>query len=167
MLILGADVGARTGWALLACDRAASFVACGELPRVGRADALEALIRSTRPDLVAFERPAGYAYDAARVKHLLAAAEIAGALADRARRHVEVVEYTATEWRGALCSRASATNPQVETMVRLRVTGWPAPRKSNEHERDAAGVALYAYERARNPAVQQLERARRAGGDKG
>lgn len=73
---------------------------------------------------------------------------------------LRVVEVTAEQWRKALCGNAQATDKQVAQMVRLRVAGWPAPgkpgeRTSTEHERDAAGVAIFVAERERLLDVRQ------------
>lgn len=59
-------------------------------------------------------------------------------------RHVHLV--TPEEWRLALCGGRQATDAQVKAVVSAVVAGWP--KQSNNHERDAAGVAVFAERRA-------------------
>lgn len=51
---------------------------------------------------------------------------------------------TARVWRAALCGRANATDAQVKTALTLRCEMG----KTNNHIRDAAGVAIWAGMRA-------------------
>jgi len=107
----------------------------------------ELLWQSPRPELVAIER----VYDvhgSARMgssyaQGLALSNWIGGLLAGVARSQgVRVVTPPAGTWRKALCGSPRATDAQVKQMVRLRVPDWPA--RSNAHERDGAGVALWA-----------------------
>ena len=55
---------------------------------------------------------------------------------------LRVVTCTAAEWRSALVGSRSPSDAEVKQAVRLRIPNWPA--KSNAHQRDAAGCALWA-----------------------
>jgi len=50
-------------------------------------------------------------------------------------------KVTAANWRRFLCRRGSASDARIAAAVTRTVRGWPA--RSNEHARDAAGVAMY------------------------
>lgn len=52
---------------------------------------------------------------------------------------------TPEEWRKALCGDHHADDKMVGAAIPLAIAGWP--KRSNPHERDAAGVALYAARR--------------------
>ena len=73
---------------------------------------------------------------------------VGGELAGLARGFgFEVMTCAAGEWRAALTGKRNATDAEIATLVPLAVQGWPA--RSSSHARDAAGVALYAANRAR------------------
>lgn len=59
----------------------------------------------------------------------------------------DVHEVTASEWRRGIVGRPSASDAMIKAAIVRQVAGWPS--RSNEHERDAAGVALAAFNMAR------------------
>lgn len=152
MIILGLDPGSRsTGYAILDAERAmVSFVECGSLEN----DELAAWLYDDAHDVgcVAIERIEGIAFapkGPGIVPHLLSASNAAGVAKGAAQllSHVHIVEASAREWRKAIVGKANASDADVKRVVTLHVQGWP--KVSNAHERDAAGVAMYAARRVR------------------
>jgi len=165
-LALGIDPGATTAWALLEVGAArASFVSKGSTTAGVAICALEQIMRDHRP-LVAIERVVNV-HGSARMgssyaEGLVHAAWIGGELAGIAHVigcRVETVQ--AGVWRQALCTSRVASDGEVKQMVRLRVPDWPP--KSNEHERDAAGVALWAGLETWRSMMDAAPAARRGG----
>lgn len=75
---------------------------------------------------------------------------VAGGLEQVARaRGIKVVTFAAEEWRKAIVGNAKADNATIDRALRLRLAGFPAPLKSNNHERDALGVAAFGCLRAK------------------
>jgi Holliday junction resolvasome RuvABC endonuclease subunit len=143
MMALGIDP--PHGYAILSTLPGAvfSWYAIGELRAEHRVEDLAELLVEARPDLVAIEDPRGYAYNPVRVKNLLETKGVAATLAQAAReRGFRVFEAPAPEWRKAICGNATASDRAIKTAVRLRVRGWPG--RTTTHERDGAGVAMYA-----------------------
>jgi Holliday junction resolvasome RuvABC endonuclease subunit len=93
-------------------------------------------------DLLAVEMPEGYAYAKVREQDLIATAAQAGAFvgAAEALGH-PVTTCSAAEWRRAIVGNPSATDRQIEAVLRLRIHGLPV--RCSVHVRDAAGAALY------------------------
>ena len=156
MIILGLDPGSHTtGYAILDAERATvSFVECGSLEN----EELAAWLYDDAHDVdcVAIERIEGVAFapkGAGIVPHLLSASNAAGVAKGAAqllstnRARVHIVEASAREWRKAIVGKANASDADVKRVVTLHVQGWP--KVSNAHERDAAGVAMYAARRVR------------------
>lgn len=74
---------------------------------------------------------------------LIAARGQAGEFAGHARAlGVRVLEVEATVWRKAIVGSATAKDARIKAAVLGRLVG--APRVTNAHSRDAAGVALWA-----------------------
>lgn len=147
MIIFGIDPGPKTcGFAVLNCDRfEATFVAKGTFPSNvdGVADAIE---RHGPVLLVALEQPAGYAYSIERSKDLIETARVGGLINGIATlRGIEVKAFPATEWRRSVVGKGNASNKLISLVVPRQIKGWP--KRSNNHERDAAGVALYVGRR--------------------
>lgn len=152
--VLGVDPGSTIGVALIAVG---TSTATGLLVGAWRAsndeelDAARArlskILHEEEIDLVAVER-VEHVHGSARMgssyaEGLTRAAWIGGEIAGMARAaEIEVVTVEAGTWRAALAGARSATDAEVKRMVMARVPGWPTT--SNAHERDAAGVALYA-----------------------
>lgn len=151
-MTLGIDPGVTIGVCLL--DVGASQAAvlardawnedCDEM----LSSKLRALLQTSKPELVAIERILDVVDFRGNVRAnyaqgLALSNWIGGLLAGVARSQgVRVATPSAHEWRSSLCGTRMATDAQVKQMVRLRCPSWPA--KSNPHERDAAGVALWA-----------------------
>lgn len=150
---LGVDPGATTGWGLVrVVGRVEAALAWGELS----ADApghLRALLTEHGPDVVAFEvvgrvHPvhrkgvSGISTDQALA--LYRAGVVLGELRGVARANILVTEFTAETWRAALIGSPSASDAEIDRVLRLRlVATFPAPRKSTNHARDGIGVALF------------------------
>ena len=157
MIVLGIDTGATTAWGTVEDGR--RVIAFGELRTGDEADHLAALLIAHRPDRVAIERVvrvhpvvrhgvAGISTDQAL--NLYNAGWLGGDLHRVALdRGIPVDTFPAEEWRKAMVGNAQADNATIERALRLRLTGFPAPRKSNNHERDAMGIAAYACLRSR------------------
>jgi crossover junction endodeoxyribonuclease RuvC len=156
-LVLGFDPGVHLGWCALrmgggapvhvASGVVAVDLAAGDPGLATLRAELGALLSRFAPVLVAVERiqrvhpcpRLGPSY----ASGLVLAAHVAGEVAGfAAARDVEVRTGTREAARAALGLAPAAKDAAVAVEVRARVAGWP-PR-SNEHERDAAAVALLA-----------------------
>ncbi|MFO0755063.1 MAG: crossover junction endodeoxyribonuclease RuvC [Byssovorax sp.] len=158
IFVLGFDPGsARLGWAALeiypALRHAASGVLAVDLASgdIGlarlRADVGALLVRLA-PDRVAIERVArvhqapGH-FGPGMATGLVLAAWVAGEVAGlAASRGLEVRTATREQARRALGLAGSATDAAVSLAVRSRVVDWP--KRSTEHARDAAALAMLA-----------------------
>lgn len=102
------------------------------------------LIRSEKPDIVAVENLAGFAYATKGpgiVAALISSAHAAGLVCAIAwAEGVELVEMTATQWRKIVLGNGSATDERIADVVPKLIHGWP--KRSNKHTRDAAGLAV-------------------------
>lgn len=150
--VLGIDPGRRVGVALLEMTKAghASGVRLATWTDESDSRLSDELLREVMRadiDVVGVER-VERVHGSARMgssyaEGLARGNWIGGLLAGLARaQQVRVVTVEAREWRQALVGSRTASDAQVASMVRLRVANWP--RRSNEHERDAAGVAIWA-----------------------
>jgi Holliday junction resolvasome RuvABC endonuclease subunit len=151
--VLGFDPGPTThGYALLRVDSGRPvYLACGEVAAKDHA-AILALIEQA--DLVAVETPRGIPYGKdmgkvrGRSRDLLATGIEAGRLLGMSSCYeVEMEQASAEDWRKAIVGKGGAADWQVKIQTRSRILGWPL--RSSVHARDAAGMALYAHERAR------------------
>jgi len=155
VIVLGIDPGKTTGWAMV--EDGARLLAFGVLATGDEEAHLAELIKrpAIPPSLVVVEMAgeihpvrrkgfAGISTDQATA--LLRAGEIgAGLLCEAKHCGVERERVTSEEWRRAICEDAQADNATIETALRLRLARMPPPRKSNNHERDAMGVALFGF----------------------
>lgn len=156
--VLGLDAGVHTGFAVIDVSvpkGTVSFVHCGVLDRADRIAALHQLL-GAEPflEMVAVEVPAGVVFQRERGGRLTRPAMTANlveatGIGRELRGYAmglgfEVALATAVEVRAGLCGRHNADDAAVERMLRLRCRNWPGPRKTNDHERDAAAVALFA-----------------------
>lgn len=127
-----------------------------KLPHPG--DSLTALLSTYKPDVIALEAVETVQTRTRRLKdgrivvgvipdqalglyktgrmteRLVCAAEAAG---------VEVIEFSAELWRTALIGIPNPDETRIETTLRGRLLGFPPPRGSNAHHRDALGVARF------------------------
>lgn len=153
MIVLGVDPGSREfGWALLdvrggaGLPLRATFLATGN----AASDYLTALqllaggALPARPEVVAIEKISGWAFapkGAGVVAALIASSSVAGGIAWVARsRGLRVEERTANEVRRLLLGKAGSGDAQVKEAIPGLIYGWP--KRSNNHQRDAAMVAL-------------------------
>lgn len=142
IVVLGIDPGPTShGWAVICVHdlQTAEYLACGE------SEAVRGLpfFTPVPPALCAIERPAGGGYSPATVPPLLETAYQAGILSGMARgRNLEVTPLCAADWRREVVGRGNAEDAAVKDAVTRIVRGWP--KRSNAHQRDAAGVALAA-----------------------
>lgn len=152
MIVLGIDPGSRfvgvavldvraegvTGRALYVAHDVLDVQALGE-ERVLLAIAAH-LAHGVR--LAGIERPERVA-SAVMASAMLRTSWIAGRIAQAlAVAAVRVHPFPAETWRTHFFGQAAVKNAPIATLIELHVTGWP--KKSNEHARDAAAVALYA-----------------------
>ena len=156
--VIGVDSGETTAWGLVEGDRCA--LALGELDYGHEGEHLTRLIAEWHPVAVAVEvvkrvHPvvrkgrSGISTTQAmalyttgrRAERVICAAKAAG---------VQVVEVAAEEWRAAVVGKARADNAMIDRVLRVRLRNFPAPRKSNNHERDALGIATYGAVRLRS-----------------
>lgn len=151
---LGIDPGKITGWGLVELLPRERVLAFGVLDQADPPAHLRELLREHRPELVGVEvvervHPVvrsginGISTDQALA--LYCSGLLAGTLLAEARfANVQRIHVTAERWRSALAGKETASNAAIEQALRLRLAGFPAPRKSNEHERDGIGVALFS-----------------------
>jgi Holliday junction resolvasome RuvABC endonuclease subunit len=152
--VLGVDPGSTIGIAMLSVLRpSATGLLVGAWRAASDRELDEALVRLSKIldeepiDLVAVER-VEHVHGSDRMgssyaEGLTRAAWIGGEIAGAARaRGLKVVTVDAPTWRSALVGSRRASDAEVKRMVLTRIPGWPS--SSNAHERDAAGVALWA-----------------------
>jgi Holliday junction resolvasome RuvABC endonuclease subunit len=91
-------------------------------------------------------------FGAGMATHIIAAGVIVGELKNECRHagHKALL-VEAAAWRKALIGAARPSNKQIAHWVDLMVQLSPSIRSTNEHTRDAIGVAIYA---ARHAAVK-------------
>lgn len=148
MIIMGIDPGASVSavTTLRAYFNGAfglNFLACEEVEN----ELLPRYVQIAQFDVLGIERPSGYAYSGpAVVAALLDTAHAAG----MARAAYEITrdvrqglsEVPAPEWRRWIVGKPNASNAEVAVAVKARIPSWP--KQSNNHERDAGGMAIYA-----------------------
>jgi hypothetical protein len=168
MIVLGADVGKATGLCLLDCSgQRPRYISAGDisasLPRVLRDIFHEhavAIIGIESPKQV-FAHGRASESEGARVgieRNLLISTRATGAICAVAAlfaAEVPIFEGEAHEVRravlGALPKKREDIDRLVGVMVPRLIDGWPA--RSNDHERDAAVAALWAWRRHMMPAA--------------
>jgi len=138
--LLGIDPGTKeSGVADIEFDGSRfHFVWTGRIPN----DKVHLRISSAH--LVALEAPGGSMFGGgARSANIIRTSYWAGWFACIAtERGCRIVEATANEWRKAVVGRANAKNALIAKKVVPLISGWPT--RSNNHQRDAAGMAVYA-----------------------
>lgn len=147
IVVLGVDPGPSShGWALVRVVdlQSAEWLACGDVDVTEIGSLFSRIgVECPEPALVAIERPAGGGYSPATVPPLLETAYQAGRVAGVAERlALSVRPLAAADWRREVVGRGNAENAAIKDAVLRLVRGWP--KRSNAHERDAAGVALAA-----------------------
>jgi len=113
------------------------------------------LTRCLGADVVALEDVSGFIHEPFRGPHLLATAKVLGGIAWECEREgLRVVELTARAWRKTLCGKANASDGVIADAVRANVVDMPT--SSNEHVRDALGLAIVAGWVARGQAGRSV-----------
>lgn len=168
MIVLGIDPGASVTACTLIRARfdavlGLSYYRSDEVPN----EDLVGYLLDLPVHVVGIERPRGIAYGskgAGIVPHLMDAAHAAGVaegiVEARRRRGDNVLawrSFPATEWRHRIVGKPSATDAEIANVIPRRVVDWPS--RSNNHERDAAGAAVYA---AQTAGLQIFQREREA-----
>jgi Holliday junction resolvasome RuvABC endonuclease subunit len=160
MRVLGWDPGSRwIAWALLDVPPCgpALYLDRGTLDTdpLGAGSPLwklsELRVQHVAVELVAkvYNRP-GFSTDMA--SELAKTERVGGLIVGAARMlHFTWSEPAAPEWRKQLCGDRQAEDSLIQTVIEARVQGLP--KRTNKHERDAMGVAIYAG------ITQQLQRA--------
>lgn len=148
--VLGIDSGATAAWGLVEGYRVLGF---GVLDASDRAADLVRLLREHEPSTVALEiiervhpvmRGGSAGISTTQALCLYQTGLVTGDLRRVALVHgARAQTATAEEWRKAVVGNAKADNATIDRVLRLRLQGFPAERKSNNHERDALGVAHY------------------------
>lgn len=155
MIALGIDTGANTAWALVDVPRYApmpAVKAVGMLGRGDRAAELRALINAAilpiecvgiEHVVTVFPRER---FGAAMASNLVAAAVVVGELKNEcSHAALQAKLVTAGEWRKAIIGNARATDKDISQWLGLAVY---CNHRTNEHTRDAIGVAIYAARHA-------------------
>lgn len=168
MILLAIDPGSkRAGYARVKVEplgQRCHFLDAGMMPSTR--DALLGYLAEHAVDAGAVERPAGFAFELSRVGALLETSYAAGLMSGVLQAHaqetgrvgeyktgVPVLELSAQVWRRELCGshreraekRGSAGDAEVRRFVEHFVRGLP--KRTNEHVRDALGLALVAARR--------------------
>lgn len=173
MIVLGCDAGKVTGLCLLDCSGRRPRYLWSHSAEQALACALDAQFSNHDIAIVGIENPTqvfahGRAKDGmgARIgieRALLVAREASGIVkAVAALRSVRVVEGQAHEIRKAVIGRLPRTGKDaaVKAFVLRVVEGWP--ERSNDHERDAAVAAIFAWRRrAPLPVIPPMPKRRR------
>lgn len=152
-IILGIDPGSKqSGFAYLNGTEEGGtwrydFVRTGRLEN----DKVRDLVTGTHWDVLAIERVQGLVYSSkgnGASGHLIETADFAGELRGTGRTIARfgdgskrVTSFTAREWRKAIVGKPNPENREVTPVVLRMVNGWP--KRSNNHERDAGGVAIF------------------------
>jgi len=152
MRVIGFDPGAHLGWVALDVARPgarAAWIAAGVLRGEARVRLALELYIEHQPDAVIVEAvEAVYGRDrfgAGMASALLAAERLGGRLYQLAEDHgIPAHTITAAQWRKAITGNGRATDEAIKAAILLRCAGWP--KRSNAHERDAAGVAIVGAE---------------------
>lgn len=154
------DPGAHCGVAVVAINDIGALpprvVLCQALPSDGSGGTPESLLASMtpKPDLVALESVKAI-YPRARFGVSMAnaiqeATRMEERLAACAKElGIPSVRYTAAEWRRWLTTRANPSNAVIHRALRHASRVLDLPKRSNEHGRDALGLALFAAQKHR------------------
>jgi Holliday junction resolvasome RuvABC endonuclease subunit len=153
VIVLALDPGMTTGYAAVRSPGDKLMVLGSD--RTEKRDEIlglaRDLIKRVEPEVVLVETIDGYLHGdtaGAKLLHLTRAADFGGAVIGLcAGLGVPCVGVSARTWRRALTGRVSPTNPEIAVALAtiLRRNGLD---KTNNHERDGLGLALYG---ARSP----------------
>jgi crossover junction endodeoxyribonuclease RuvC len=164
VIILGVDPGSwTTGFGLIECVSGRTrYLASGRLVATSRAElaaglvhlaeALQAVVGTHRPELVALEKP----FHGVNARSAIVLAEARGALlVTLARGGLAIEEYAPASVKSAVAGHGRADKGEVARMVGLQL--GIATRAMGPDESDALAVALCAA--ARRPLQESLARA--------
>jgi Holliday junction resolvasome RuvABC endonuclease subunit len=169
MLILGIDPGpTEIGYAVLRRDtatRRGSYVDAGKFAVDARmCDELFGLVKVHGIGAVGVELPGRLHPDrnisraalVSRSNQLLATVKIQERIVGwlNGFGFYDVHEVTASDWRRGIVGRSSPSDAAIKVAIMRQVAGWP--KRSNEHERDAAGVALATFNKARGSRREEV-----------
>ncbi len=159
MRALGLDTGAAIGYGVVDVGALDSAVAWGVLDPANPGAHMLVLLRLYGPGVVGVEtiervhpveRAGKIGISTTQALSLYQAGLLAGQLLEVARAAgVRVTRPTAERWRRAIIGGEHPSDAQIDSVLRLRLQGFPAPRKSCNHARDGLGVALYVGLEAR------------------
>jgi hypothetical protein len=168
VIVLGCDVGKATGLCLLDCAGARPRYISAGAPSAGLSRVLRDILHGHAVGTIGIETPTEvFEHGRAKIdpgvrkgieRNLLIATRATGAIcavADLFAAEVPICEGQAHEVRRAVLGKLPRKREDIDAFVRDMVPrlidGWPA--RSNDHERDAAVAALWAWRRARMPAA--------------
>jgi Holliday junction resolvasome RuvABC endonuclease subunit len=153
--LLAIDPGpSRSYWALVEVGARPRYVDSGWCEST--LEDVDRLFRSREVDHIALEQVAGYAYEAKRTAQLIATSRVEGMIGAGAYSfRVPLVEVAASTWRKALCGKGNADGHAIARALATWVVGMPT--RTNEHVRDALGLAVVAC----RPLVAEAQAARR------
>ncbi len=157
MIVAGLDPGSRwVAWTTLDVD--------GDLARFVSTETIEIdaarpehvrnvvrVLRRRAPELVGVERVERVNARPGMGSTMATGLLLAHGLGQRCGQAFEddrrrVVDVTAEQWHEHFFDARAVAGAAIKALIVGRVTGWP--KLSNEHERDAAAIALYAASRA-------------------
>jgi Holliday junction resolvasome RuvABC endonuclease subunit len=151
---LGIDGGtAECGYGLVLLEGGKErFLECGTVETSFKA--LRALIEATAPDVVGVE---GVSIMRQQASSKLLDTKGASTTACNAAESLDVLFYVigSNVWRRALGIKMTrkkdsrTTDRKIDDALRMRLAAFPAPHKTNNHQRDGVGVALVAGLRLR------------------
>lgn len=150
MIVLGLDPGVKLGWARveLAHGKRPVVLSCGKsvCSSTGETDEVIGGLLDGTPigAVIAIETLKGIAFPAkgaSIVGSLIAAAKVEERVRVRCQdwTHRGCYDLTAGDWRVAVVGRRSPSDAQVAAALKLACANLP---RTNEHARDAIGVAI-------------------------
>lgn len=153
MRILGIDPGLSIGWAILEHDNVVADCGTIKVPPLITASmttahlaALKLLELADSCDIVSFEDIRSKWVSAARAEHVLNVAMLSGFLLAGLHARAQFSAFglrlvSPADWRKLLCGNPHAKPAQITAAL----ADWhiTLPRRTNEHIRDAIGLAVY------------------------
>lgn len=146
MIVLGIDTGSsETAYARIRLgERGAEFEGCGIVESTRAV--LRGVLEMTH-DRLAIEKH-GLVFRVGGASHMVQSSDVAGMVYGLSTLDEDYIQrITAVDWRTEIGLGRNPSNAQVKEVVTGNVRDWP--KRSNEHERDACGVALAALWRIR------------------
>lgn len=120
-----------------------AFVAAGEIDVANIEADLVRVIQEHRPTGGAIERPVGFSWQDFNPAPLIETAWYGGlARGILTAMGIPCHSVTMSEWRGSITRRVSPGDPVIKAAI-LDILGASLPRQTNNHVRDALGVAVF------------------------